>query len=65
MLAPLAATPAHMARYVAWLGQLMTTKDSSQQPYMSIFSGFFKDHGLEVVVLGDFVAKVRLGFAAS
>jgi hypothetical protein len=28
-LAPLAATPAHMVRYVAWLGQLGTIKASS------------------------------------
>jgi hypothetical protein len=33
-LAPLAATPAHMARYVAWLGQLGTIKASSLQPYL-------------------------------
>jgi hypothetical protein len=30
-LAPLGATPAHMARYVAWLGQLGTIKASSLQ----------------------------------
>jgi hypothetical protein len=31
-LAPLAATLAHMARYVAWLGQLGTINASSLQP---------------------------------
>jgi hypothetical protein len=64
-LAPLAAAPAHMARYVAWLGQLATIKASSLQPYLSVVNGFFKDHGLEAVVLGDVVAKVRKGLAAS
>jgi len=64
-LAPLAATPAHMARYVAWLGQLGTIKASSLQPYLSAVNGFFKDHGLEAVALGDLVAKVRKGLAAS
>jgi hypothetical protein len=64
-LAPLAATPAHMARYVAWLGQLGTIKASSLQPYMSAVNGFFKDHGLEAIALGALVAKVRKGLAAS
>jgi hypothetical protein len=32
---------------------------------MSAANGFFKDHGLEAVVLGDLVAKVRKGVAAS
>jgi hypothetical protein len=64
-LAPLDATPAHMARYVAWLGQLGTIKASSLQPYMSAVNGFFKDHGLEAVALGDLVASVRKGLAVS
>jgi hypothetical protein len=46
MLAPLAVTPGHMARYVAWLGQLGTIKASSLKPFVSIVNGFFKDHGL-------------------
>jgi hypothetical protein len=54
-----------MARYVAWLGQLGTIKASSLQPYPSACNGFFKDHGLEAVVLGDLVAKVRNGLVAS
>jgi hypothetical protein len=64
-LAPLAATPAHMARYVAWLGQLGTIKASSLQPYLSAVNGFFKDHGLEAIAIGDLVAKVKKGLAAS
>jgi hypothetical protein len=64
-LAPPFATPAHMARYVAWLGQLGSIKASSQQLYMPAVNGFFKDHGLEVVALGDLVAKVRKGLAPS
>jgi hypothetical protein len=64
-IAPLVATPAHMARYVAWLGQLGTIKASSLQPYLSAVNGFFKDHGLEAVALGDLVAKGRKGLAAS
>jgi hypothetical protein len=64
-LAPLAATPAHMARHVAWLGQLGTAKASSLQPYLSTVNGIFKDHGLEAIALGDLVAKVRKGLAAS
>jgi hypothetical protein len=64
-LAPLAATPAHMARYVAWVGQLGTIKASSLQPYLSAIKSFFKDHGLEAIALGDLVAKVRKGMAAS
>jgi hypothetical protein len=63
--APLAATPAHVARYVAWLGQLGTIKASSLKPYLSAVNGFFKDHGLEAIALGDPVAKVRKGEAAS
>jgi hypothetical protein len=54
-----------MARYVAWLGQLGTIKASSLQPYLSAINGFFKDHGLEAVALGDLVAKVRKGLTAS
>jgi hypothetical protein len=64
-LAPLAATPAHMARCVAWLGQLSTIKASSLQPYTSALNGFFEDHGLEAIALGDLVAKVRKPLAAS
>jgi site-specific recombinase XerD len=60
-LAPLAATPVHMARYVAWLGQLGTIKASSLQHYLSTVNRFFKDHGLEAIALGDLVAKVRKG----
>jgi hypothetical protein len=59
MLAPLEATPAHIARYVAWLGPLGTIKASSIQPYLCAVNGFFKDRGLEAVALGDLVAKVR------
>jgi hypothetical protein len=65
ILAPLVATPAHMARYVAWLGQLGTMKASSLQFYISLVNGFFKDHGLEATALSDLVAKVRKGLAAS
>jgi hypothetical protein len=54
-----------MARYVAWLGQLGTIKASSLQPYLSAANGFFKDHGLEAIALGDLVAKERKGLAAS
>jgi hypothetical protein len=64
-LAQLAATPAYKARYVAWLGQLGTIKASSPQPYMSAVNDFLKDHGLEAVALGDLVANVRKGLAAS
>jgi hypothetical protein len=64
-LAPLAATPAHMAYYVAWLGQLGTIKASSLQPYPSAVNGFFKDHGPEAVALDDLVATVKKGLAAS
>jgi hypothetical protein len=64
-LAPLAATPAHMARYVAWLGQLGTIKASSLQPYLLAVNGFFKDHGLEAIAPGDLVAKMRKGLAGS
>jgi hypothetical protein len=32
---------------------------------MSAVDGFFKDHGLEAVALGDLVAKVKKGLAAS
>jgi hypothetical protein len=64
-LAPLAATPAHIGRYVAWLGQLGSIKASCVEPYLSAVNGFVNDHGLEAVALGDLVAKVRKGFAAS
>jgi hypothetical protein len=48
-----------MAWYVEWLGQLGTIKASSLQPYTSVVNGFFKDHGIEAVALGDLVRKVR------
>jgi hypothetical protein len=32
---------------------------------MLTVNGFFKDHGLEAVALGNLVAKVRKGLAAS
>jgi uncharacterized protein (DUF1330 family) len=54
-----------MAYYVVWLGQLGTITASSLQPYQSAVNGFFKHHGLEALVLGDLVAKVRKGLAAS
>jgi hypothetical protein len=31
---------------------------SSLQPYLSTVNGFFKDHGLEAIALGDLVVKV-------
>jgi hypothetical protein len=64
-LAPLAATSANMAQYVAWLGQLGTIRASRLQPYISAVNGFVKDHGLEAVSLGDLVAKLRKKLAAS
>jgi hypothetical protein len=65
-LAPLVAKLVDMARYVIWLGHLGTIKASSMPPCMStVNGGFFKDHGLEAVILGDLVAKVRNGFATS
>jgi hypothetical protein len=54
-----------MASNVAWLGQVGTIKASSLQPYLSAINGFFKERGLEAVALGDLVAKVRKGLAAS
>jgi hypothetical protein len=65
MLTPLAATPAHMARYVKWLGQLGIVNASSLQPYFSAVNGFFKGHRLEMVTLGDLVTKVRKRLPAS
>jgi site-specific recombinase XerD len=56
---PLATTPAHMARYVAWLGHLGTIRASSLQPHLSVINGFFKDCGLEVIALDDLVANIR------
>jgi hypothetical protein len=35
------------------------------QPYLSAVSGFFKDHGLDAVGLGDLVVKVKKGMAVS
>jgi hypothetical protein len=32
---------------------------------MSVVNGFFKDHGLEAVAVGNLVAKVRKGLTAS
>jgi hypothetical protein len=64
-LTPLVATPAHMVRYVAWLGQPGTIKAPSLQPCMLAVNGIFKDHGLDAVALGDLVANVRKGLAAS
>jgi hypothetical protein len=36
MLATLAATPAHTAQYVAWLGQIGAIKAPSLQPYRAV-----------------------------
>jgi hypothetical protein len=64
-LPPLAATAATMARYIAWIGERGTIKGTSLHPYLFAVNGFFKDHGAEQVALGDLVAKVRRGLAAS
>jgi hypothetical protein len=64
-LAPLGATPVHMASYVVWLGQLNTIKASSLQTNLSAVNGFFKDHGLEAISLDDQIAKVVRRLAAS
>ena len=62
---PLAASPATMARYVRWLGNLGTIKESSLQPYLSAVNSFFEDHGCEPCALGSLITKVRKGLAAS
>jgi hypothetical protein len=54
-----------MAGYVVWLGRLGTIKASSLHPYLSAVNRVFKDHGVEAFALGDLVAKVRKGLAAS
>jgi acyl-coenzyme A synthetase/AMP-(fatty) acid ligase len=54
-LTQLVTTPTHLARYVAWLGQLQTIKASSVQSYMYAVNGFFKEHGLKALPLGDLV----------
>jgi hypothetical protein len=64
-LAPLAATAATMARYIAWIGERGTIKATSMQPYLSTVNGFLKDHGAEPVAHGNLVAKVRRGLAAT
>jgi hypothetical protein len=64
-LAPLAATSAHMGtlRRVARATRHHQGLESSTLPIGS--QRPIKDHGLEVVGLGDLVAKVRKGLAAS
>jgi hypothetical protein len=47
------------------LGNLGTIKALSLQPYLSAVNKFYKDHGREPVALGNFVARVRKGLAAS
>jgi hypothetical protein len=64
-LAPLSATPAHMARYVAWLEHLGTIKTSSLQAHMLAINGFFKDHGLEAFALGGLGKKRTRRVASS
>jgi uncharacterized protein (DUF1330 family) len=54
-----------MARYIAWIRELGSSKATSLQPYLSAVNGFFKEHGGESVAQGDLVAKVRRGLAAS
>jgi hypothetical protein len=54
-----------MAILVAWLGNLGTIKASGLQPYLSAVNKFYKDHGRELVALGDMVARVRKGLPAS
>jgi hypothetical protein len=58
-------TGSHGTLRRAWLGQLGSIKASSLQPYLSAVNGFCMDHGLQAVTLGDLVAKVRKGLAAS
>jgi hypothetical protein len=56
-----------MAIFITWLGNLDTMKASSSvQPYLSaVNSDFYTDHGREPIAVGDMVARVRKGLAAS
>jgi hypothetical protein len=54
-----------MARYIAWIGERGTIKETSIQPYLSAMNGFFRYHGSELVGQSDLVGKVRRGLAAS
>eukprot|EP00873_Tetraselmis_striata_P013194 jgi/Tetstr1/433458/TSEL_022732.t1 len=62
---PLGATPATVARYIAWQGLLRTVKAASLQPYLSAINDFYRNHGAEPVAQGDLINKVRKGLAAS
>jgi hypothetical protein len=64
-VAPLAATPVHIARYVAWLGLHGTVAASSLQPYLSAINRFLRDHGAPPVALGPLVSDVRAGLGNS
>ena len=64
-LAPLEATPVHIARYVAWLGMRGTVAATSLQPYQSAINRFLQDHGVAPVALGPLVANVRAGLRNS
>ncbi len=58
-LAPLEATPVHIARYVAWLGRRGTVAAASLQPYPSAINRFLQDYGVATVALGPLVGNVR------
>jgi hypothetical protein len=64
-LAPLEATPVHIARYVAWLGVRGTVSATSLQPYLSAINRFLQDHGVAPVALGPLVGNVRAGLRNS
>jgi hypothetical protein len=64
-LSPLAGNPATMAGFDTWLGNLGTIKASRLQLYLSAVNNLYMDHARELVALGDLVARVRKGLAAS
>ena len=61
---PLAATPAHIIRYTAWLGERGTVSAASLQPYYSVVNAFFQDHGLKGPAQGPRLSAARRGLQA-
>lgn len=60
-LPPLEATPAHVVRYVAWLGRRGTNSAHALQPLFSAINHVYEAHGLPRIALGVLVNEAVQG----
>jgi len=62
-LPPLEATPAHIVRYVAWLGKQGTNAAHALQPLFSAINHVYEAHGLPRIATGTLVNEAVKGLA--